>query len=88
MGRILFGRIPDIQLISNTGYPASANVRYPAHYRISGRKTGYPALEIGRISGIRIISISSIRPDIENGWIPIESLDDESFIGLIETKCI
>ena len=36
------GRIPDIQLIYNAGYPIPAgylaNVRYPANYRISGVK--------------------------------------------------
>ena len=42
LGRILFCRIPDIQLIFNAGYPVPAgylaNVRYPAIYRISGVK--------------------------------------------------
>ena len=59
------------------------DTRYPAleKSRISGirpyiwptfdiRKiTGYPALEISRVSGIRIVSISGIRPDIENDQI-------------------
>ena len=58
--------MPDIRLISNDGYPVPAenlaNVRYPANYRLSG----YKALKISRISVIRILSISGIRPDIEN----------------------
>ena len=61
------GRIPDIRLIFNAGY--LANVLYPANYRISVQITGYPALEISWISGIRIVSISGILPDIENGLI-------------------
>ena len=41
-----FGRIPDIRLIYNAGYPVPAgylaNIRYPANYRISGVKSaGY-----------------------------------------------
>ena len=57
--------MPDIR------YPAVylANVRYPANYQISGRITGYPALEISCISGTWIVAISGIRTDIENGRI-------------------
>ena len=64
---------PDIRYPDsfNIRYPAwyLANARYPANYRISGRITGYQAVEINRISGVRIVSISVNRPDIENGRI-------------------
>ena len=59
LGRILFDWIPDIRQIYNSGY--LANVRYPANYWVSGRIIGYPALKISRISGIWIVSMSSIR---------------------------
>ena len=53
-----FGRIPNIRLISNAGYPVPARylaiVRYPANYRISGRITGFLALK----------KQPGIRPDI------------------------
>ena len=59
LGRILF--CPDIRLIPN---PVSGWIS--RQHQI----TKYPALEISRISGIQIVSISSIRPDIENSRYP------------------
>ena len=59
----LFGRVgPD------TGYPAKclANVDIQ---QITGYSVGYLDFEISRISGIWIVSISGIRPHIENGRI-------------------
>ena len=60
------GRIPDIRLISNDGYPVPANIWPTFDIR---QITGYTALKISRVSGIRIVSISGFRPDIENGRI-------------------
>ena len=57
--------------ISNAGYPVPpgylANVRCPANYRICCRITGFSALKISRISVIRIVSISGIRPSQISG---------------------
>ena len=66
-----FGRIPDIRLIYNAGNRYSsgymANVRYPAKYWISGIRNQ-------PVTGIRIVSILSIRPDIENNWLSGQTL--------------
>ena len=60
--RLGLGRIPDIRLIFNAGYPVGylANIRYPANYRISS---------IGNQLDIRNPDSFNIREDIENGRI-------------------
>ena len=67
LSRILFWPV--------TGY--LANAEYPANYSISGRINGDLTLEISRISGIRKVSRSGIRSDIENGRISGKTMEGE-----------
>ena len=69
-----FRRISDIRLISNAGYPVSAGYLYNVELDriLFSPDIGYPADFLCWISGIRIVSISGIRPDIENGRITLE----------------
>ena len=79
LGQILFGQIPDIWLISNSGYPVPG--RLSDQRSISGKlpdirpDNRISGIKIRQISSIRIVSITAIRPDIENGWISGPTLE-------------